>query len=119
MMVDSLDTKLHQSFIAMQSVLDAATKIIPRSLGELVLEAWVPLALTCQQSRPCEVASLEMREVLKQVNIVAHRHVHDHLRRVLKHCHRNITTYTTTNALLVLKNMHYIDSTIDSLPSMP
>lgn len=89
-MVHGLDRKLHQAFIAMQPILDAATKIIPASVGELVLEARVPLALVCQQSRTRKVTSLEVRQVLKQVNIVAHRYVHEHLRRVLKHCHHNI-----------------------------
>lgn len=100
-MVHGLDTELHQAFTAMHSVLDAAPKIIPCSVDELVLEARVPLALPCQQRRTHKVAGLEMHKVLEQVHIVAHRHVHEHLGRVLKHCHRNVTT---TNALLVLQN---------------
>lgn len=93
-MVHGLDTELHQAFVAMHSILDSATKMIPPAVGELVLEARVPLALIRQQCRAREVASLEVCKVLEQVDVVAHRYVHEHLRRVLKHCrhHQKHTT---------------------------
>ena len=100
-MVHGLDTELHQAFIAMHSILDAAAKMIPPSVAQLVLEARVPLALICQQSCTRKVASLEVCKVLKQVNVVAHRYVHEHLRRILKHCDHHINI-TTTNAMSVL-----------------